>query len=185
MDPYLRDDTKYTIEDVEKLPDGKRAELVDGEMYLMSTPSRKHQRVLGELYSAVSDYIKKKGGKCEVNFAPFAVYLFNDDYNYFEPDLTVVCDSEKLDDKGCHGAPDWVIEITSPSTRQMDYMVKLFKYERAGVKEYWIVDVEKERVRVYDFYHSTTEDYNLNEIVKAGIYEDLEIDFSEIMKMVE
>lgn len=182
---HNEENIRYTTDDIEALPEGKRAELVDGEMYLMAAPTRRHQRMLGELYYAISSYIKNKGGKCEVDQAPFAVYLFNDKYNYFEPDISVICDPDKLDDKGCHGAPDWIIEIVSPGSQRMDYMLKLFKYEKAGVKEYWIVDIDKEQVRVYDFAHELADEYSLGSIVNPGIYEDLEIDFAEIMKSVQ
>ena len=179
---YERD--VHTTEDIEALPDGTRAELIDGEMYMMSAPGRRHQRIIAELTTSINNYIKYKGGKCEVNPAPFAVYLFNDEYNYFEPDISVICDPEKLDDKGCHGAPDWVLEIVSPSSQRLDYMLKLFKYEQAGVKEYWIIDVDKGHISVYDFANETTEEYSLDSVVKPAIYEDLEIDFAAIMKSV-
>ena len=72
--------------------------------------------------------------------APFAVFLNQDDKTYVEPDVTVVCDADRLDDKGCNGAPDWIVEIVSPGSYRMDYLIKLFKYRTAGVKEYWIVN---------------------------------------------
>lgn len=72
------------------------------------------------------------------------------DKNYVEPDISVICDTDKLNDKGCNGAPDWIIEIVSPGSRRMDYSVKLFKYRSAGVREYWIVDPEKHRITVHD-----------------------------------
>ena len=84
-------------------------------------------------------YTKKKG-ECEVYAAPFAVFLNKDDHNYIEPDISVICDKNKLDDRGCNGSPDWVIEITSPSDPQRDYGIKLFKYRTAGVREYWIIN---------------------------------------------
>ncbi|MCR5686114.1 MAG: Uma2 family endonuclease [Lachnospiraceae bacterium] len=127
---------------------------------------------------------KYDGGPCEVNVAPFAVYLFNDEKNYVEPDVLVVCDPARLDDKGCHGAPDWVIEIVSPSSQQMDYMRKLFAYEKAGVREYWIVDIDSGRLMVYDFEHETMTGYGLDSVVKSGLYDELEINFDKIMKAI-
>ena len=168
----------YTIDDIYKLPEGERAELIDGQIYYMAPPKRKHQRVSGKLYTAISNYIESKNGSCEVYAAPFAVFLNEDDYNYVEPDISVICDKNKLDDRGCNGAPDWIIEIVSPSTKQMDYFTKLFKYRAAGVREYWIVDLEKNNVRVYNFETEETMDYTLADSVKVGIYEDLFIDFS-------
>ena len=81
----------------------------------------------------IADYIESENGECEVNIAPFAVFLNEDDINYVEPDISIVCDSSKLDDKGCHGAPVWIIEVVSPGNKPMDYFTKLFKYRSAGV----------------------------------------------------
>ena len=93
----------------------------------------------------------------------------------------MICDKNKLNDKGCTGAPDWIIEIVSPSSRRMDYYIKLFKYRAAGVREYWIVDPDKNRITVYNFDNEDTSDYTFSDIVKAGIYEDFSIDFSHFV----
>ncbi len=170
----------YTIDDVYALPNGKRAELVDGQIYDMAPPSRKHQMITGELFTAINNYIKLKNGICEPYIAPFAVFLNKDDKNYVEPDISVICDKSKLTDKGCFGAPDWVIEIVSPSSRRMDYFTKLFKYRTAGIREYWIVDPEKNRILVYNFESEDTGDYTFADCVKAGIYDDLLVDFSNM-----
>ena len=92
----------------------------------------------------------------------------------------MICDADKLTDKGCTGAPDWIIEIVSPGSRRMDYYTKLFKYQTAGVREYWIVDPEKNRIIVYLFESDDTQEYTFLDSVKAGIYEDLTIDFRSI-----
>lgn len=105
----------YTIDDIYHLPEGQRAELIDGQMYMMAPPTRRHQQMLGALYRKIADYIDKNGGSCEVDIAPFAVFLNADDKNYVEPDISVICDADKLTDKGCTGAPDWIIEIVSPA----------------------------------------------------------------------
>ena len=178
--PIPQQNKEYTIDDIYALPDGQRAELIDGQMYMMAPPNRRHQRILLSLSRKIADYIDKKGGSCEVDIAPFAVFLNADDKNYVEPDISVICDPDKLTDKGCTGAPDWIIEIVSPGSRRTDYYTKLFKYRTAGVKEYWIVDPEKNRILVYNFASEDTGDYTFSEAVKAGIYEDLEIDFSSI-----
>ena len=107
--------------------------------------------------------------------APFAVFLNEDDINYVEPDISVICDLSKLDEKGCHGAPDWVIEIVSPSSKPRDYMTKLFKYRTAGVREYWIVDPDKQMTMVYGFEKDTVEQYDFGEEVPAGIYDGFAI----------
>ncbi len=170
----------YTIEDIYNLPDGQRAELIDGELYMMATPSRIHQRLVKDFTYLIESYIRRKNGDCEVYPSPFAVFLNADDKIYLEPDISVVCDKDKLTDEGCKGAPDWIIEIVSPSSRPMDYNKKLFKYRTAGVREYWIVDPMKQLIMVYNFEHDTYEQYSISDKVKAGIYEDLEIDFTRI-----
>lgn len=166
----LNSDFVYTTDYIEALPEGERAELIDGRIYYMASPTRTHQQLLGYLFRKIADYIDEQGGDCEVNLAPFAVYLNNDNKTYVEPDIVVVCDRDKLDDKGCHGAPDWVIEIVSPGSKDMDYLRKLIKYNEAGVREYWIVDTAKEYVTVYNFENGTKEDYAFGEKVPAGIY---------------
>ena len=164
----------YTIKDIYALPDGQRAELIDGNIYMMAPPTTRHQRIVGALYTQIYNYLKGNRGKCEVIPSPFAVFL-NDEKNYVEPDISVICDPDKIDDDGCHGAPDWIVEIVSPGSRRMDYMIKLFKYRSAGVREYWIVDPEKNRIIVYNFADDTMTEYAFGDAVKAGIYNDLEI----------
>ena len=170
----------YTIEDIYNLPEGTRAELIDGHIYYMAPPSRKHQDIVGTLYRKIADYIDSKGGSCKPYIAPFAVFLNENDRNYVEPDIAVICDKNKLTDKGCTGAPDWIIEIVSPGSRRMDYFVKLFKYRSAGVREYWIVDPDKNRILVYSFESEDTGDYSFSDSIKAGIYLDLHFDFSQL-----
>lgn len=165
----------YTIDDIYALPDEQRAELIDGQIYYMSPPSRTHQKISWKLHQAIANYIDSKGGKCEVYAAPFAVFLNEDDINYVEPDISVICDLSKLDDKGCHGAPDWIIEIVSPSSKSKDYMTKLFKYRASGVREYWIVDPDKQMVMVYGFETDMVEQYNFGEDMPVGIYEGFTI----------
>ena len=167
----LRKEENYTIEDIYALPDGKHAELIDGKIYYMAPPSWIHQRISRKLRQTIANYIDSNNGKCEALAAPFAVFLNDDDINYVEPDISVICDLSKLDDKGCHGAPDWVIEIVSPSSKPRDYMTKLFKYRTANVKEYWIVDPEKQMVTVYGFEKDMVEQYNFGEDIPVGIYE--------------
>ena len=177
----LISEKQYTIEDIYQLPDGQRAELINGQMYLMAPPNRVHQELVGELYRVISNYIHSKNGSCKPYIAPFAVFLNADDKNYVEPDISVICDRHKLNDRGCNGAPDWMIEIVSPGSQRMDYMIKLFKYRTAGVREYWIVDKAKNRITVYNFEKDDMKEYTFTDSVKAGIYADLEIDFSKIL----
>lgn len=177
--PLLKKET-YTIDDIYALPDGHRAELIDGVIYNMSPPNRTHQRIVFSLARKIADYIDSKNGDCEVNIAPFAVFLNANDKTYVEPDISVICDKSKLDDRGCNGAPDWIIEIVSVNSKRIDYFTKLFKYRTVGVREYWIVDPIKNLITAYNFESETTEIYNFTDKVKVGIYEDLEVDFSEI-----
>ena len=184
MAPALAQEKSYTIDDIYSLPEGSRAELIDGQIYYMAPPTRKHQQIAGELFAAIREYIRTNNGSCEVDIAPFAVFLNKDDTNYVEPDISVICDPDKLNDKGCIGAPDWIIEIVSPGSRRMDYFTKLFKYRTAGVREYWIVDPEKDRILVYNFESEDTGDYTFADSVKAGIYDDLLINFSNIADLL-
>ena len=107
--------------------------------------------------------------------APFAVFLNEDNENYVEPDICVVCDRNKITDKGLNGAPDWIIEIVSPGSKAMDYFMKLFKYRTAGVREYWIVDPLKLRVTVYFFEKESVEEYSFGTDIPVGIYEGFTI----------
>ncbi len=176
MDAALNQPKIYTVKDIYALPDGKRAELIDGQIYDMAPPSRIHQKISMFLSNEISTYIKNNHGTCEVYAAPFAVFLDEkDDKTYIEPDISVICDLEKLDEKGCHGAPDWVIEIVSQTSKSRDYMIKLFKYRFAGVKEYWIVDPDKQSVMVYEFEKKIVERYDFGEDIPVGIYKGFSI----------
>jgi Uma2 family endonuclease len=170
----------YTVDDIYALPEDERVELIDGQLYYMASPNRRHQSISGEMYFRIKDYIQSKGGDCKVYFAPFAVFINKDNKNYVEPDISVICNPDKLNDKGCNGAPDWIVEIVSPGSRNMDYLVKLLKYQSSGVREYWIVDPMSERISVYKFEHDEMDVFTFNDKIKVGIYEDLEIDFSTI-----
>ncbi|MCI8972563.1 MAG: Uma2 family endonuclease [Lachnospiraceae bacterium] len=172
---FARNIDTYTIEYIYALPDGERAELIDGQIYYMAPPNTRHQRILNYINTEINMYIRKNNGECEVFPAPFAVFLNDDDMNYVEPDISVICDKNKISDKGCQGAPDWVVEIISPSSRAMDYFTKLFKYQKSGVREYWIVDPIKQRVTVYFFEKELVEEYCFGEEVPVGIYEGFSI----------
>ncbi len=173
---------RYGLQDIYDLPDGRRAELLDGQIYMMAPPTTAHQRILNFVSTEVNLYIRKIKGKCEVFPAPFAVFPDADEEKYFEPDISVVCDSEKIDEKGCHGAPDWIAEIVSPSSRNMDYYLKLSEYKKAGVKEYWIIDPVKEIVLVYYMESSDAPVFSGFGIVSSSLYDGLKIDFSSMRK---
>ncbi len=171
----------YTIADIEALPEGERAELIDGEWFWMDTPTWTHQAILMQLAFEIELHIRKKKGNCKVLPAPFAVYIKKDKFNYVEPDISVICDEEKKSEKGCQGAPDWTIEILSPSSVKMDCERKEKLYREAGVREYWIVDPKAETVTVYDFGHDKEPvRYSFSDRIQAGIFEDLYLKLSEM-----
>ena len=116
--PLPQPHQEYTIDDIYRLPSGQRAELIDGQLYMMAPPTRRHQQILLSISRKIADYIDRNHGSCEVDIAPFAVFLNEDDKNYVEPDISVICSPSKLTDKGCVGAPDWIIEIVSPGVEE-------------------------------------------------------------------
>lgn len=145
---------RYTFADVLTWPDDERAELIDGEVVMMAPPTTTHQLISGEIFRQLANYLE--GKKCRAIPAPFAVRLFEKDGEapedidtMVEPDISIVCDASKLDKHGCKGAPDMVVEILSPSTQRHDRLVKLGLYQRAGVREYWIVSPEEQTVQVF------------------------------------
>ena len=176
-------ENRYTLEDIFNLPDGQRAELIGGQIYMMSPPSRIHQKLVIKLGQYLSNYIDSKGGSCEVYAAPFAVILNQDEDTYVEPDISVICDKEKLSDRGCEGAPDMVIEIVSPSSRRMDYNLKNALYAQAGVREYWIVDPAKERTTVYRYEEDAMPVISpFDQTLAVGILDGLHITIADLLK---
>lgn len=172
----LRKEEICTIEDIYTLPEGERAELIDGRIYYMVPPSTRHQRILNYISTEINLYIRNNNGAYEVFPAPFAVFLDKDDKNYVEPDISVICDKDKITEKGCYGAPDWIIEIVSPSSKSMDYFTKLFKYQISGVREYWIVDPIKNQILVYGYEQKTMEQYSFGDDVPVGIYKGFSVE---------
>ena len=143
----LRQDEYYAYEDWLDLDDGNRYELLNGEIRMMSEPSRRHQEIVMEMSRQIANFLV--GKSCRVYPAPFGVRLHNKKDTAFQPDITVVCDPSKLSDKGCVGAPDLIAEILSPSTAEYDKVVKFNQYLQAGVREYWIVDPDSKTVSVH------------------------------------
>ncbi len=172
----------HTSEDYWNLPDGKRAELIDGRFYDMAPPSRIHQKLVSKLTSVVDQYISAHHGSCEVYPAPFAVNLDAADKDWVEPDVSVICDPGKLTDRGCLGAPDLIFEIVSPSSRRMDYNIKNAIYAQAGVREYWIIDPIKERVTTYHYeIDAAPAIHTFDQEIPVGIYEGLSICISSLL----
>ena len=158
----------YTEADYYALPEDVRAELIDGQIYYQAAPSRIHQKLLGKIHQRIANYIDLKSGSCEVYPAPFAVKLWEDKKTIVEPDISVICDPDKLTERGCTGAPDWIIEIVSPAD--------------AGVREYWIVNPINHTVLVYHLEESKFEvsSYTFQDKIKVNIYNELWINFQEI-----
>lgn len=171
-----------TADDYWNLPDGVRAELIDGELWDLASPSRKHQEIVYELGRNLGNFIAERGGSCKVYPGPFAVNLFADDTTFVEPDISVVCDHDKLSDRGCKGAPDLIVEVVSPSNPDMDYISKLRLYYEAGVREYWICDPIRERTLRYAFEDDlmpTT--FAFGEPVRSAIFPGFEANLAEIV----
>ncbi len=171
----------YTSEDYWNLPEDQRAELIDGQLYNMAPPNRIHQKLVQQLSRIIGNYIVENHGSCEVYPAPFAVNLDAEDKNWVEPDISVICDKNKLTDRGCSGAPDLIIEIVSPSTANIDYLKKLLLYQKNGVREYWIVNPDTRTVMVYGFGKDSFDTFTFEDAVPVGIYGDLLITIDKLL----
>ena len=172
---------KFTIKDIEALPEDKHAELIGGEIYMMAPPTRMHQEIVSEVLTSINNHIRKNSGKCRAYPAPFAVRLFADDSTYLEPDISVICDPDKLNDKGCNGAPDWIIEVVSPESVERDYYRKLMLYQSAGVREYWIINPMEKKVSVYFFPEFQTYDFNAD--IPVRIYPGFSLRISDLINI--
>lgn len=177
----------YTIEDYRALPDDQRVELINGYFYDMAAPTTFHQLMSGEIHRQVSNYIIEEGGNCIPFIAPVDVQLDNDEMTMIQPDVVIVCDKGQIVKRNIMGAPDFVLEIISPGTKTRDYVIKLFKYENAGVREYWIVDPYQGRVMVYFFQNENYPAiYPIDADIPVNIYEGkLVLEFDRIVKWAE
>ena len=171
-----------TLDQYEALPEDKRAEVFDGVIYDMASPSQIHQTILTELLVIIRNYIKSKNGSCSVFPAPFDVKLSDKPLTIVQPDIMVICDKDKLDGKRCNGAPDFIIEIVSPSSRRMDYYKKCTLYAESGVREYWIVDPEKQRTMIYRYEDDAAPMIvPFEQDLAVGIYNDFMINVSKLL----
>jgi len=169
----------YTNEDYWATSEDKNVELIEGHFYNMAPPSRIHQKITTEIVTIINNYIKANSGKCEVYPAPFAVKL--NDKTVIEPDISVICDKDKLDNRGCNGSPDFIAEIVSPSNPSNDYIKKLGLYQHYGVREYWIVNPMRKTVLVYFFENDVAPiSYTFEEAIKVNIYDDLYICLKDV-----
>jgi Uma2 family endonuclease len=183
---------RFTYGDYLKWPDEERWELIDGVAYNMSpAPLRRHQKILGDVFAEFYNYLKNK--PCQVYVAPFDVRLpENNEHDeeietVVQPDIVVVCDKNKLDNKGCKGSPDIIIEILSPYTAKKDFVTKYHLYERHKVKQYWIFDPETDGVVIFKLKNNKyemPEEYKKEDKIRVDIFEGLEIDLSPIFKKV-
>ena len=185
----LKLDERFTYGDYLTWDDDERWELIDGVAYNMSpAPAAAHQRILGVLHFQLFSFLREK--PCQLFFAPFDVRLPEADESddqvetVVQPDLLIVCDKKKLDKAGCRGAPDLVVEILSPSTVQKDLKIKFDRYERAGVREYWVVDPAGKTVQIFalgpDGRYGRPRVYVDGDIAPVGIFPDLEINLTEV-----
>lgn len=164
---------KYTADEFYKMDLPERCELINGEIVDLASPNQKHQEISGRVYNIILNYIDKNKGKCKVFPAPADVKL--SEKFIVQPDIYVACDPDKLDGQYHIGGPDWVIEITSPSTALRDCIEKLSLYKSAGTKEYWIIDTENKRVVVHIFTEQTTVNtdlYTFSDSIPVFIYKD-------------
>ncbi len=191
MNLAVKLDEIYTYGDYLTWPDGERWEIIDGEPFMMSpAPLRIHQNVAGNIYRKIADYLD--GKPCQVYFAPFDVRLPDknerdeDILTVVQPDILVVCDKSKLDDRGCKGAPDFIIEIISASTAGRDAKDKLNLYEKHGVKEYWIVYPTEKMIMVFSLnennQYGKPTTFSDNDIISTKLFPELQI---EIVKIFE
>ncbi len=181
MPPALQPET-ITLEQYEALPEDRRVEIFEDMIYDMASPSQIHQTLSMELSNIIYNYIKNKKGLCQVFCAPFDVKLSDKPLTIIQPDIMVICDKDKLDGKRCNGAPDFIIEIVSPTNPSDDYIRKLYYYKNYGVREYWIVDPRHQKVIVYclDQTDFKMEIYTFRDNIKVNISDDLYIDFSQL-----
>ena len=173
---------EYTVEDYYNWPEDERIELIDGVIYDMAAPTYGHQDIMLEIAYTLKKYVKDNNGKCAVQVAPLDVQLDCDNKTMIQPDVMVICNRDVITKKNIFGAPDLVVEVLSKSTRKKDMGIKLAKYINANVREYWIIDIEKERVIVYDIEHDIQiKIYTFENKVPVGIWNgECVVDFAEI-----
>ena len=184
----------YTYNDYVKLklPDGVRVEVLDGQLIKMDAPATRHQAIAGEIYRISSNFIRSNKGKCIPFISPVDVRLEykedGSDRTIFEPDVLIVCDRKKIEGgKTVNGAPDFVVEVLSPSNRKYEMYDKLNKYRMCGVREYWVVDYDRNKIIKHFFeYDGEISMYTFEDKVPVDIYEGkLTVDFASIKDYIE
>jgi len=181
---YPAYDKHYTYSDYQKWDDDVRRELIDGNVYLMAGPNRRHQGISRNLTLQFGNFLK--GKSCKLYVAPFDVRLNADtlDDTVVQPDLIIIYDHSVLDDAGCKGVPDMVVEILSPSTAQYDLTTKFNRYQKAGIREYWIVDPKNETLAVHIIKNGNyiTQAYTNKETAPVHVLEGCIINLSEVFE---
>ena len=185
-----KENGEYTVEDYYALPDDQRVELIDGFFFDMEAPGFKHQQAVGEIYRQIANYIVDRGGSCLPFVSPVDVRLDCDNRTMVQPDVGIICDRDKVKRWGIFGAPDFLIEVLSPSTRMKDMLIKKGKYQRAGVREYWMVDLRQRKVLVYLFETMDEKEgpaiYGLEDRIPIKIYNgDLTVDMSVMLSWAQ
>lgn len=186
MPPALQQQPEtITLKQYEALPEDRRAEVFDGVVYDLASPSQIHQELSMELSNILYNYMKSKQTSCQVLSAPFDVILSDNPLTIVQPDIMIICDKNKLDGTRCNGAPDFIIEIVSPGNPSDDYIRKAYYYKNYGVREYWIVDPRRKTVTVNYFEGDLVSvQYPFDSIIKVHIYEDLYINFCDIVNLL-
>lgn len=164
--------SRVTIDQLSLLGEDKSIELIDGKLIFGQAPGLQHQMIVQNIGESIAAFIKKNKGKCRMFNVGVNVAIDEDEYSLLIPDLVVVCDESKLTEFGINGAPDFVVEVISKSTKHLDYNDKMHKYMHAGVREYWIVDPGKEMVTVYiEGEPMMAYVYSFSDQIPVGIYE--------------
>ena len=178
---------EYTLEDYYAWPKEQRGELIDGTIYVMEAPGFVHQRIASEMLFAIKSILRKKGGDCIPLLSPIDVRLDCDDKTMVQPDLVILCNKDKIKRWGIMGAPDFILEILSQTSRRKDCTKKLQKYCDAGVKEYWILDPQKKMLLTYDFMHDNMPCFHpLTGTAGLALYDgELRIDLDEIAGLIQ
>lgn len=147
---YTADKQLYSVEGYFELEDFVEYELIYGRLVHYNSPGYSHQRSSFQISKRFDDYITSNKGKCKVIPAPFCVVLDEVDAVVVQPDISIICNTELIKNEYCYGAPDIIVEVVSPSNKNRDYHQKVALYKEYGVKEYWIIDLELERVTLYN-----------------------------------
>lgn len=181
----FKNDGSYTLEDYLALPEDRRVELIDGVFYDMAAPTTIHQGIGGFIHKQLLDFALEHKGPCLPFMSPVDVQLDEDEKTVVQPDVLIICDRSKLQNGRVFGAPDYLVEVLSPSTRKKDMRLKLFKYANAGVREYWIVDPDKKTVVVYDLEHDALPVlYGFSDRVPVLIWDgQCQVDFAAIYEL--